>query len=58
MPISRKIWGWFVYCLGLLWIFGGIAGVLQGHWQPWLFVVLGIGLLRLGYNLKSPGRVE
>jgi hypothetical protein len=53
MPMSRKIWGWFVLCLGLLWSFGGIAGVLQGHWQAWLLVVLGIGLLRLGYNLKK-----
>ncbi len=52
MRTSRKIWGWVVFALGMLWTLGGLAGFLQGRWQMLLHLVLGIGLLRLGWNLS------
>ena len=58
MRTSQRIWAWMVLALGVLWTLGGIAGGLQRHWQAWLFFVLGIGLLRLGYNLGHPGGTE
>jgi hypothetical protein len=53
MPVSRRLWGWFVFALGLLWSLGGFLGALQGNWRMWLMFVLGLGLLRFGYNLSS-----
>lgn len=51
MPASRKIWGWFVFVLGILWSVGGIAGVLQAQPLGWIYLFCGIMLGRLGYNL-------
>jgi len=51
MPTSRKIWGWFVFSVGILWGLGGIAAVLQTQPIGWLYLFCGIMLGRLGYNL-------
>jgi len=55
LPKSKKIWGWFVLLLGLLWTLGGITGLLQRH-NVWLMLALGLALTRLGYNLSHPGQ--
>ena len=51
MRISRKIWGGFVFALGLLWLLGGAFGYLQGNWKMLLLVFCGIVLVRMGVNL-------
>ncbi len=51
MPASRKIWGWFVFALGILWSLGGVAGILQTQLIGWLYLFCGIILGRMGYNL-------
>ena len=54
MPISRRIWGWFVFALGLLWFMGGIFGLFHGVWQMALMAILGFALLRRGWSLTHP----
>lgn len=54
MRTSQKVWGLLVICLGLLWSVGGLIGALTASWHYWLMCFLGIGLLRLGYNLRNP----
>lgn len=51
MPNSRKIWGWFVFGVGLLWLIAGIAAILQTQLPGWLYLFCGAALSRLGYNL-------
>ncbi len=51
MRISRKIWGGFVFALGLLWLVGGAFGYFQGNWHMLLLVFCGIVLVRMGSNL-------
>ena len=51
MPASRKLWGWFVFALGILWSLGGLAAILQTHLLGWLYLFCGIVLGRMGYNL-------
>jgi hypothetical protein len=51
MRISRKIWGSLVLLLGLLWLVGGIFGVLQNDWRMWLLIFCGTVLVRMGWNL-------
>ena len=51
MPTSRKIWGWFVFALGIFWAVCGIAGVLQTQPLGWIYLFCGVMLGRLGYNL-------
>jgi len=58
VPVSQRIWAVLVLCLGFIWTFGGLLGALHGAWQMWLMFVLGIGLLRLGYNLGHPGGTD
>lgn len=53
MRTSRRIWGWCVFTLGLLWLLAGPFACMAGDWRPGLLLlVLGIGLLRLGWNLS------
>ena len=49
--MSRKIWGGFVFALGLLWLVGGAFGYLQGNWKMLLMVFCGIVLVRMGSNM-------
>ena len=54
MRISRKIWGGFVFALGLLWLLGGGFGFFQGsqdNRKMLLLVFCGIVLVRMGSNL-------
>lgn len=51
MKISRKVWGGFVFALGLLWLVGGAFGYFQGNWKMLLLVFCGIVLVRMGSNL-------
>jgi uncharacterized membrane protein len=52
MRISRRIWGWLVFSLGLLWFVGGIFGYFQGNWHMLLHIFLGVVLLRMGWNIS------
>ncbi len=54
MRMSRKIWGGFVFSLGLLWLLGGIFGYLQDPAKALLYVFCGMVLTRFGYNLMRP----
>jgi hypothetical protein len=54
VPGSRAAWGAIVFLLGCLWALGGVAGLLTAQnlpW-PWLYLVLGLVLARLGWNLR------
>ena len=57
-PASRRLWGWFVYALGLLWLVCGAAGILQAQPLGWLYLFCGIVLARMGYNLTRSGQPE
>ena len=54
IPVSRRIWGLLVFALGMLWAVGGIFGIGQLQWQGWLYLLCGVVLLRLGWNLIRP----
>ncbi len=54
MPASRIVWSWLVTALGLLWTLGGFLGGLKESGPFWLMFLLGLGLLRLGSNLRKP----
>jgi uncharacterized membrane protein (UPF0136 family) len=56
VKISRKIWGGFVFALGLLWLVGGALGYFQGNWKMLLMVFCGIVLVRMGFNLMRGDR--
>ena len=58
MPNSRKIWGWFVLGVGVLWLVAGIAAVLQTQLPGWLYLFCGAALTRLGYNLTRNSNTE
>lgn len=60
MPISRKLWGYCVLALGILWICGFFA-ILQGQMMGWLWFFCGTVLFRLGYNLtrkENPNKLS
>lgn len=48
---SKKIWGYFIFGVGCLWLIGGIFGFFQGHLTALLYVFCGMVLLRMGRNL-------
>ena len=54
IPASRRLWGWFVYALGVFWMVCGVAGILQAQPLGWLFLFCGIVLARMGHNLTRP----
>lgn len=51
VPTSRKIWGSFVFALGLLWLLGGTIGYFEGQWRMIWMAIFGVVLVRLGWNL-------
>jgi hypothetical protein len=51
MNRARRVWGYVVLSLGLLWLVGGIFGYLEGHLSALLFVFCGFVLFRLGRSL-------
>ena len=53
MNRSRRIWGWLVFTLGLLWLVGGLFGLIEGRPGAWLFALCGLVLARMGYNLRA-----
>ena len=55
MPKSRKLWGWFVFFVGILWLVAGVAAILQTQLPGWVYLFCGTALTRLGYNLTRNG---
>ena len=53
MSRARRVWGWIVFALGLLWLIGGLFGYFEGHLRALIFVFCGFVLIRLGYNLAK-----
>lgn len=47
----RKIWAVLVLGLGALWLFGGVFGVVEGHFSAWVLLLCGLVLMRVGYYL-------
>jgi len=56
--LSRKIWGGFVFALGLLWLVGGVFGYFQGNWHMLLLIFCGIVLVRMGFNMVRGDRAQ
>lgn len=50
---SRKIWGGCVLALGVLWLTGGLFGMVQGRPGAWMLALCGMVLARLGGNLRA-----
>lgn len=55
MRTSRRVWGWLVFALGLLWLVGGLFGYFQGHFSALLLVFCGFVLARMGWRMTSGG---
>lgn len=58
IPLSRRLWGWFVFSLGILWTVGGTFAIFQAQLMGWLWLFCGIVLCRLGYNLTRDGSTK
>ena len=58
MRISRKIWGGFVFALGLLWLVGGAVGYFQGNGHMLLLIFCGIVLVRMGFNMVRGDKAQ
>jgi hypothetical protein len=55
---ARRIWGTLVFGIGLLWLVGGVVGLVTGQEVSWLLPVLGLVLTRMGWNLRQGGSKE
>jgi len=52
-PRSRIVWGWLVFGIGVLWTAGGFIGLATGQRVVWILPVLGIILMRVGWNIRT-----